>query len=375
MSYQGTTSDNNEITEEDNISQAQRVPQAQPVNPPPPPSPLPRFSPHSPQELTLKETGAMTSLSTESGDNINHEDDVTLFVAYDGKWEYDNKEWFFENSKSSTIDIPKRITLSEITDILNKQFKVNKELYHLKLEVHYRTGSPWFPVTEIQNDKDLSVFISETSKTRLPLCVSRSLVWYAQADKVDEERRKDYATVFVEYNGKWYYDGKEWFFKNSKSSTIFVPKRITLSEITNILYEHLEVDKKLYRFDLKVQHGTEYPSQIKNNQDLSAFISKTSETKLSLFVTRIYDYQMSSDVAGEKRKAGNGGIWPDDGSSDGSDSISDACGAITGVVSGMVVGIVPNKITRLAGVPMLSLDESDETEITEMAITCTSKVH
>nr|GEV91613.1 hypothetical protein [Tanacetum cinerariifolium] len=74
-------------------------------------------------------------------------------------------------------------------------------------------------------------------------------------------------------------------------------------------------------------------------------------------------------------KTGNGGIWPDAGSSDGSDSVSDAGGVITGVVSGIVVGIVPNKITHRAGVPMLSSDESDETEITEMAITCTSKVH
>nr|GEZ68934.1 putative reverse transcriptase domain-containing protein [Tanacetum cinerariifolium] len=64
--------------------------------------------------------------------------------------------------------------------------------------------------------------------------------------------------------------------------------------------------------------------------------------------------------------AGNGGIWPDDGS----DSVSDAGRAITGVVSGIVVGIVPNKITRPAGVLMLSSDESDEIEMTEMAITC-----
>nr|GFD62719.1 hypothetical protein [Tanacetum cinerariifolium] len=43
-------------------------------------------------------------------------------------------------------------------------------------------------------------------------------------------------------------------------------------------------------------------------------------------------------------------------------------GVIIGVVSGMVVGIVLNKITRPAGVPMLSSDESDEIEITEVAI-------
>nr|GEU30312.1 reverse transcriptase domain-containing protein [Tanacetum cinerariifolium] len=80
----------------------------------------------------------------------------------------------------------------------------------------------------------------------------------------------------------------------------------------------------------------------------------------------------SDDKNGET--AGNGGIWPDDGSSDGSDSALDAGeksgdggtvgammgvyvgilvvsvwvvgAAITGVVSGMVVGIVPNKIIR-----------------------------
>nr|GFC55536.1 hypothetical protein [Tanacetum cinerariifolium] len=81
----------------------------------------------------------------------------------------------------------------------------------------------------------------------------------------------------------------------------------------------------------------------------------------------------SNDKNGEI--AGNGGIWPDDRSSDGSDYVSDTGGAITGVLSGMVVGIVPNKITRPAGVPMLFSDESDEIEITEMAITYTSKVH
>ncbi|GKF78295.1 hypothetical protein Tco_0230765 [Tanacetum coccineum] len=63
--------------------------------------------------------------------------------------------------------------------------------------------------------------------------------------------------------------------------------------------------------------------------------------------------------------AGNGGTGSDDGSSDGSNSVSDAVGGvITGVVSGIVVGIVPNKITHPAGVPTLSSDESEETEIT-----------
>nr|GEX15784.1 retrovirus-related Pol polyprotein from transposon TNT 1-94 [Tanacetum cinerariifolium] len=50
-------------------------------------------------------------------------------------------------------------------------------------------------------------------------------------------------------------------------------------------------------------------------------------------------------------------------------------GIIESVVSGIVVGIVPNKITRLVDVPMLSSDESEETEIIEIAMTCTSKNH
>ncbi|GKA38174.1 hypothetical protein Tco_0730725, partial [Tanacetum coccineum] len=129
-----------------------------------------------------------SSGSTSDNKEINQEDDVTLFVAYDGKWEYDSKEWFFESSKCSVMVIPKHITLSEITDTLIKQFNVNKELYRLKLNVHYIPGSPWFHVTEIQNVKDLSVFISETSKTRLPLCVSRSLAWDAQAE-VDGKKK------------------------------------------------------------------------------------------------------------------------------------------------------------------------------------------
>ncbi|GJW87250.1 hypothetical protein Tco_0162590 [Tanacetum coccineum] len=50
-------------------------------------------------------------------------------------------------------------------------------------------------------------------------------------------------------------------------------------------------------------------------------------------------------------------------------------GEITkGVVSGIVVGIVPNKITHPIGVPTLSFDQSDETKITEIAMTSTSKI-
>ena len=40
------------------------------------------------------------------------------------------------------------------------------------MEVHYRVGSPWFPIIEIECDEDLSLFISESSKTKLPLCVT-----------------------------------------------------------------------------------------------------------------------------------------------------------------------------------------------------------
>ncbi|GJW34382.1 hypothetical protein Tco_0054414 [Tanacetum coccineum] len=43
-----------------------------------------------------------------------------------------------------------------------------------------------------------------------------------------------------------------------------------------------------------------------------------------------------------------------------------------GAVAGTVVGIVPNKITRAVDVPTLSADESDEIEMTEKAMTCTS---
>ncbi|GKF13923.1 hypothetical protein Tco_0055385, partial [Tanacetum coccineum] len=115
-------------------------------------------------------------------------DSLTVFVAYNGKWEYDDKEWFFKNSKSETIFVPKHITLSDIIDILSDKFKVDEKLYRLKLEVHYRTGSPWFPVTHIFKDEHLSVFISETSKTKVPLCVTR--LKKEEETDVDEERRK-----------------------------------------------------------------------------------------------------------------------------------------------------------------------------------------
>nr|GEW83142.1 hypothetical protein [Tanacetum cinerariifolium] len=63
-------------------------------------------------------------------------------------------------------------------------------------------------------------------------------------------------------------------------------------------------------------------------------------------------------------------------------SVDDKNGKIAGsgeggitevVVLGIVVGIVPNKITHPVDVPTLSSDEYNETEITEIAMTCTSK--
>ncbi|GKA54052.1 hypothetical protein Tco_0753001 [Tanacetum coccineum] len=206
----------------------------------------------------------------------------------------------------------------------NNSFEVYPALKK-KTKVNYTTtGSRWFPVTEIQNDKDLSVFISETSKTRLPLCVSRSLAWDAQAE-VDGERRKDNVTVFIAYDGKWEYDDdkERMIFKNSKSSTIFVPRCITLSEITDILYEHLDVDKKLYRLKLEVNHETERHRlsriKIQSDFDLSEFISETSETKLLLCVTRIYD-AISSDDAGERPKEEKGNIDIENNSLGGTDT-------------------------------------------------------
>nr|GFC63948.1 hypothetical protein [Tanacetum cinerariifolium] len=74
-------------------------------------------------------------------------------------------------------------------------------------------------------------------------------------------------------------------------------------------------------------------------------------------VSRVSLSVVSSSDDKNGKTAGNGGIWPDDGSSDGSDSILDASGVITGVVSGIVVGIVSNKITHPTGVPTLSSDE------------------
>ncbi|GJW23552.1 hypothetical protein Tco_0034174 [Tanacetum coccineum] len=79
---------------------------------------------------------------------------------------------------------------------------------------------------------------------------------------------------------------------------------------------------------------------------------------------------------------GNYGIWSDDGSSDGLDSESDdssnqenAENNLGMVESRCKIGIVSNKMTHPVGVPTLSSDESEETKITEIAMTYTSKVN
>ncbi|PWA81682.1 ankyrin repeat family protein [Artemisia annua] len=152
---------------------------------------------------TNNNTDNKEGMNSTGNNNDISEDHAIVFVAYNGKWEYDDKEWFFKNSRSSIMVVPKHVTLTEITGILYKQLKVNKKLYRLKLEVHYRTGSPWFPVTEIQNNQDLSVFISVTSKTKLPLCVTQiydeftNVVQDRVTSGVDEERRKDVAYELI----------------------------------------------------------------------------------------------------------------------------------------------------------------------------------
>ena len=102
-------------------------------------------------------------------------DQVRIFVAYDGKWEWDGKEWLFKDSKGSIMAVSKYVTLSQITDILCTKFDVDQDSYGLKLEVYYRVGFPWFPIIEIKCDEDLSLFISESSITKLPLCVTAVL--------------------------------------------------------------------------------------------------------------------------------------------------------------------------------------------------------
>ncbi|GKB09506.1 ankyrin repeat family protein, partial [Tanacetum coccineum] len=94
---------------------------------------------------------------------------VPVFVAYNGKWEWEGKELLFMESKGSIMVVSKYVTLSQITDILCTKFDVDRDSRGLKLEVYYRIG---FPIIEIECDEDLSLFISESSKTKLLLCVT-----------------------------------------------------------------------------------------------------------------------------------------------------------------------------------------------------------
>nr|GFC21730.1 ankyrin repeat family protein [Tanacetum cinerariifolium] len=71
--------------------------------------------------------------------------------------------------------VSKDITLSQITDILIRELDVLEKKFRLKLEVQYKVGSLDFPIIEIEDDDDLLVFISETLKTKIPLCVTRVL--------------------------------------------------------------------------------------------------------------------------------------------------------------------------------------------------------
>ncbi|GJW41605.1 hypothetical protein Tco_0067450 [Tanacetum coccineum] len=88
-------------------------------------------------------------------------------------------------------------------------------------------------------------------------------------------------------------------------------------------------------------------------------------------VSRMSPSEESSVDDRNGKVVGSGGIRSSDESSDGSDSVLDMGGVTVGVVSRMVVRIVPIKITHPADVPTLSFDESDETEITKIAMTCT----
>ncbi|XP_024993300.1 uncharacterized protein LOC112527050 isoform X2 [Cynara cardunculus var. scolymus] len=97
--------------------------------------------------------------------------------------------------------------------------------------------------------------------------------------------------VFVSYNGVWEVDGTYWIFKDAESSSIPIDKDVTYMQITDILYDALEIDKLKYDLKLEVAYTMDgqpfKPIHIKRDFHVTVFMEETLKKRTPLCVTLV----------------------------------------------------------------------------------------
>ncbi|XP_062118350.1 uncharacterized protein LOC133831966 [Humulus lupulus] len=97
------------------------------------------------------------------------------------------------------------------------------------------------------------------------------------------------------YNGVWEREGRDWVFNGAENLTFELEKDITYSQLVELLYSELEVDKVQYDLKLEVNYkymkGLMYrPELIRNDKGVSLYLSmllKKPDEFVPLFVTLV----------------------------------------------------------------------------------------
>ncbi|GJS25417.1 ankyrin repeat family protein [Tanacetum coccineum] len=111
----------------------------------------------------------MASSSTTRSSNItSNSEERSVFVAYNGKWEWEGKELLFMESKGSIMVVSKYVTLSQITDILCTKFDVDRDSRGLKLEADVvKELDKWRSILILIEESHMAPREDDTAKNRL----------------------------------------------------------------------------------------------------------------------------------------------------------------------------------------------------------------
>ena len=100
---------------------------------------------------------------------------VSVFVAFNGVWELENRDWIFRDAENQVLPVEKGVTYEQLLDILYDELEVDKCVHDLKIEVLYTCLSQSVKPTVIKNDRHVRAFIGLASKfveKLIPLCVT-----------------------------------------------------------------------------------------------------------------------------------------------------------------------------------------------------------
>ena len=100
---------------------------------------------------------------------------VPVYVAFDGNWEMEDRNWVYKDAKSQVILVEKNVTYEQLKAILYGELELDSSVYEIKLEVRYECPGTGCMPTVLTADKHVHAFITTSSRSvekMIPLCVT-----------------------------------------------------------------------------------------------------------------------------------------------------------------------------------------------------------